>query len=160
LNIYASHDFSANREEVYREHFFRDCDYHAVDYWHDKFIPEGKTIEEVPHQQGHIIPYRDNYFDVLATTKAIMEHVSEPENVIREVRRILKPGGEAFVVAPLVRRQHQHPHDYFRYTEFGLEHLFRKSGFVEIKIAHSNGFIATAVAYAYFFQRGLRLRSR
>lgn len=85
-----------------------------------------------------------------------MEHVSEPENVIRELHRILKPGGEAFVVAPLVRRQHQHPHDYFRYTEFGLEHLFRKSGFVEIKIAHTNGFVATAVAYAYFFQRGLR----
>ena len=101
------------------------------------------------------MPYQDNWFDIVATTKVILEHVSEPEVVIRELYRILKSGGEAFVAAPLVRRQHQHPHDYFRYTEFGLQHLFKKSGFIDIQITHTNGFMATAVAYAYFFQRGL-----
>ena len=84
-----------------------------------------------------------------------MEHVAEPAEILKEFKRVLKPGGEAFVIAPLVRRQHQAPHDYFRFTEYGLEYLFKKVGLEKVYIKHSNGYVETATQYAYFFQRGL-----
>ncbi|MDP6527893.1 MAG: methyltransferase domain-containing protein [Candidatus Pacebacteria bacterium] len=157
LNIYASQDFSGKREEIYRTHFFNHADYYGVDFWHDKFIPEGKIEKDVEDQKRYVMPYEDNTFDVVLTTKVIMEHVSEPREVVKELHRVLKPGGEIFIVAPLVRRQHQIPHDYFRFTEFGIRYLLEKEGFSIIDIAASNGFMATAVSYAYFFERGLNI---
>ena len=152
LNIYASADFSGNREEVYREKFFNECEYDAVDFWKDQFIYNDK-----PTAQRHTLPFPDQTFDILVTTKYIMEHVSEPQKVVSEFYRVLKPGGEAFVTAALIRRQHQAPYDYYRYTEYALEHLFKKVGFDELKITPTNGSMATFGAYAYFFQRGLNI---
>ena len=150
LNIYSSPDFSGNREEVYRERFFNKCEYVGLDFWEDAFRPDGK-----PAADRHALPFPDQHFDLLVTTKVIMEHISEPERAIKEFFRVLKPGGEAFVVAPLVRRQHQKPYDYYRYTEFALEHLFRKAGFTDVTLTPTNGGIVTLVSYAYFFEREL-----
>ena len=152
LNIYASWDLSHEREELYREKFFNACAYEAIDFREDRFIDEknpGKDTHEIQFPSGH--------FDIVVTTKYIMEHVSEPQKVVDEFSRVLKPGGEAFIVAPHIRRQHQKPWDFYRYTEFALERLFRKAGFREITITPTNGFMATAAYYAYFFERGLGL---
>ena len=148
LNIYSSQDFSGNREEVYREKFFSECEYEAIDFWKDHFIYGDKQTEE-----PHTLPFMDNSLDLIVTTKVIMEHISEPQKVISEMFRVLKPGGHAFIAAPLVRRQHQKPHDYFRYTEFALEYLFKKAGFAEINMTPSNGSMVTLATYVYFFQR-------
>ena len=150
LNIYSAKDFSGNREEVYREEFFKDTEYRGVDFWADKFVIEN----EAPGAE-HTLPFGDHQFDLLVTTKVIMEHISEPSKALSEFHRVLKPGGEAFVIAPLVRRQHQAPYDYFRYTEYGLQYLFKKAGFQDIQLTHTNGWAVTATSYAYFFQRGL-----
>lgn len=155
LNIYASHDFSGSREEVYREQFFSECAYEAVDFWEDRFIREGS--EKSAASARHTLPFPDAHFDAVVTTKYIFEHISEPARVARELRRVMRPGGEAFIVVPLVRRQHQKPHDYFRFTEFGIEHLFREAGFRDIEIKHSNGAMVTLTSYAYFFQRGISM---
>lgn len=150
LNIYSSHDFSGNREEVYRERFFKECEYETIDFWEDSFI-----YNNVPVKGKHYFPFPDNHFDVVVTTKIILEHISEPEVVVKELHRILKPGGKAFIIAPLVRRQHQKPHDYYRYTEFLLEYLFKKAGFSQFSAVPTNGGIYTLASYAYFFQRVL-----
>lgn len=150
LNIYASWDLSGEREDFYRKFFFADCDYAALDYLRDEFIDPRN-----PSKDPHRIPYPDNHFDLIVTTKYIMEHISEPQKVINEFYRVLKPRGQVFAVAPHIRRQHQPPWDYFRYTEYALEHLLRRAGFTRLSIEHTNGFLATAAYYAYFFERGL-----
>lgn len=152
LNIYASADFSGNREEIYHEKFFNECQYDAVDFWKNNFIYEDK-----PTENAHTLPFPDESFDVLVTTKYIMEHISEPEKVVSEFYRVLKPGGEAYVTSALIRRQHQAPYDYFRYTEYALDYLFKKVGFDELKITHAGGAMATFGSYAYFFQRELNI---
>ena len=151
LNIYASWDFSGNREEVYREKFFSACEYEALDFREDRFVHPAKKEGEDRHR----IPFPDQHFDVIVTTKYIMEHISEPETVIQELYRTLKPGGEVFVVAAHVRRQHQKPYDFFRFTEFGLEYLFKKAGFAKMEITASNGWAVTLTSYAYFFERSI-----
>lgn len=151
LNIYASHDFSGSREEVYREKFFSECDYETIDFWKDNFIKDGKET-----QPAHTMPFADDSFDIVVTTKHILEHVSEPEKVIREVFRVLKPGGSVYMIAPHIRRQHQKPFDYFRYTEYALEYVFvTKVGFTNFIATPTGGALATFAAYGYFFQRGL-----
>lgn len=149
LSIYASHDKSGERESLYKERFFDECDYTPLDFWRDQFIFEGKPSEP----DRHHIPLPDKTFDILVTTKYLLEHVSEPEKVVREMNRVLKPGGEAFIIAAHIRRQHQAPYDYYRFTEFALEYLFKKCGFTDVKITATNGAMITLTYYSYFFQR-------
>jgi len=148
LNIYMSSDASGKREDVYRNHFFNECEYKVIDFNQHHFIYHGKKEDE-----PYTLPFSDNHFDVVVTTKYIMEHVAEPEQAIREFRRVVKPGGEVFLVAAHVRRQHQAPYDFFRYTEFGLEYLFKKVGFREWTITPTDGAMYTIPYYSYFFQR-------
>lgn len=68
-----------------------------------------------------------------------LEHVREPAAVMRELARVLKPGGVLLLVAPQEWEMHQIPHDYYRYTRYGLEHLARQAGLTAIDIRPVGG---------------------
>jgi len=148
LNIFKSDDMSGGREEVYKTYFLNECELSGIDFTRDAFLLDGKEMSP-----RHTLPYADNSFDVVVTTKYIMEHISEPYDVVKEIYRVLKPGGEAFLVAGHVRRQHQAPYDYFRYTEYALAHLMQKAGFASYEIKPTDGALYSLVMYSYFFQR-------
>lgn len=150
LNIFKSDDKSGGREEVYKETFLKECNLVGVDLSRDTFSYEG-----VASEPRHSLPFSDNTFDVVVTTKYIMEHVTEPYDVMKEIYRVLKPGGEAFIVAAHVRRQHQVPYDYYRFTEFALEYLVKKVGFSSYEIKPTDGAMYTLAMYSYFFQRSM-----
>ena len=44
------------------------------------------------------------------------------------------------LITPLEWEEHQQPHDYFRYTRYGLEHLTARAGFVGISVQPVGGF--------------------
>lgn len=48
------------------------------------------------HADAHKIPFSDNSFDVVTCTE-VLEHVIGPEKVLREIKRVLKPGGIAII---------------------------------------------------------------
>jgi SAM-dependent methyltransferase len=150
LNIYMSADLSGGREEVYRTHFFSESNLISIDFAKDTFIFDGQ-----PSSPRHNLPFPDDTFDVIITTKYILEHVSEPAEVLTEMRRVLKKGGEAYVVAAHVRRQHQKPYDFYRFSEFALEYLAKKAGFSACNIRPTDGAMYTLGMYSYFFQRGV-----
>jgi SAM-dependent methyltransferase len=158
LNIYSSNDLSKERENIYSAFFFANTSYYIIDFWRDHFVDDDTSAaQNYDSGNPYHINYPDNYFDVIITTKVIMEHVSRPSLVLNEVFRVLKTGGSAFVIAPHIRRQHQPPHDYYRFTEYALNHIFKASGFSTIDIRHTGGFMAVVGYYLYFFQRGLRI---
>jgi len=155
LNIYSSADLSSKREDCFRDVFFVNTEYYSIDFWADQFIENGKIVSQNPGDERYHLHFQDNFFDAVFSTKVIMEHVSKPQIVVDELYRVLKPGGIAFVVAPHIRRQHQPPHDYFRFSQYALDMLFHKSGFSTVTIKNTGGFMAVVGYYSYFFQRGL-----
>jgi SAM-dependent methyltransferase len=66
----------------------------------------------------------------------VLEHVKDPLKVLIEINRILKPGGSLILSVPHLSRLHDIPHDYFRYTSYGISSLLVKAGFniLETKI--------------------------
>ena len=83
------------------------------------------------------LPFRDGAFDA-ALHIVTIEHLREPACALTEIARTLAPGGILLVAAPHEWEVHQAPHDNFRYTRYGLQHLLEKSGF-EIREMHAAG---------------------
>ena len=55
--------------------------------------------EEVTHVDARRLPYADQQFDCVVTID-VHEHVQEPGGVMREIRRVLRPGGRAIITVP------------------------------------------------------------
>jgi SAM-dependent methyltransferase len=54
---------------------------------------------------------------------AVLEHVRHPDKVMREITRVLAPGGFAHIVVPFCHPFHEYPRDFWRYTLDGLLEL-------------------------------------
>ena len=75
----------------------------------------------------------------------VMEHLPEPEAFLHECRRLLRPGGRLHLTVPFMWHVHEAPHDYYRYTRHGLDHLLAKAGFTDIVVRPYAGFWQTMV---------------
>jgi len=84
------------------------------------------------------LPFREATFDA-SVNIVTLEHVPDPAGVLGELARTLVPGGRLLLVAPLEWEEHQQPHDYFRYTRYGLEYLLKQAGFNEMSIQPVGG---------------------
>ncbi len=85
------------------------------------------------------LPFRENCFDACINV-VTLEHVREPGMVVRELARTLAPGGRLLLVVPQEWEVHQEPHDYWRYTRYGVVYLLEKAGFAEIRVEPVGGF--------------------
>lgn len=65
------------------------------------------------------LPIADSSVDHVICLEVI-EHLREPAAALREIERILKPGGRAWVSIPFMYPIHNAPFDFQRYTEYGL----------------------------------------
>jgi len=74
------------------------------------------------------LPFRAAAFEAAAHIVTI-EHLREPGQALAEMARTLAPGGRLLLAAPHEWEVHQAPHDYFRYTRYGLVYLLKKTGF-------------------------------
>lgn len=88
------------------------------------------ALENIPKPEG-------TYHSILCN--AVLEHVKDPDNVIKELKRLLKPGGHLVICVPFLQPYHGSPDDYRRFTRQGLEELFERHGFklIEILPVHS-----------------------
>lgn len=110
------------------------------------------------------VPLLDESVDTVLMT-AVLEHLEQPLESVIEVSRILKPGGHLILTAPLFWHLHEQPRDFFRYTSYGLEHLFVTAGLEIVELNPLSGFVVTFIQeFIYFLRsrlnRGIRLVAR
>ncbi len=85
------------------------------------------------------LPFRDGAFDA-AIHIVTIEHLREPGAALAEMARTLRPGAALLVAAPHEWEVHQAPHDYFRYTRYGLAYLLEKAGFEVREMRPAGGY--------------------
>jgi SAM-dependent methyltransferase len=85
------------------------------------------------------LPFADHSFDA-AINIVTLEHVLDPMAALHEIARTLRPRAALLLVVPLEWEVHQSPHDYFRFTRHGLEHLLGSTGFVDLRIIPVGGY--------------------
>lgn len=77
---------------------------------------------------GVNIPYENNTFDGILSTQ-VLEHVENLDLLLKECNRVLKPRGSFIVSVPFVYKEHEQPHDFRRFTSYGLMKLLSRNGF-------------------------------
>lgn len=91
---------------------------------------------------AHDLPLDDDSLDAVVCTQ-VLEHTPEPWAVLEEFARVIRPGGKVVVTAPLTWYLHELPHDYYRFTAYGLAHLLSRAGFVEVEVRPMNDSAST-----------------
>jgi SAM-dependent methyltransferase len=79
------------------------------------------------------LPFRASTFDAVALLD-VLEHLAEPQASLREIARVLRPGGVLYINVPCMYPLHDEPHDYQRPTVHGLRHWLQLAGFRVEKI--------------------------
>jgi SAM-dependent methyltransferase len=77
---------------------------------------------------AHRLPYATGSVDAIHCD-AVMEHLSNPHQAVKEMYRVLKPGGRIFSVVPFMQAYHGYPHHYQNLTVTGHKFLYEKHGF-------------------------------
>jgi SAM-dependent methyltransferase len=79
------------------------------------------------------LPLQSASFDA-SINIVTLEHVKDPALVIAELGRVLKAGGRLLLVVPQEWEVHQAPHDYWRFTRYGVRLLLERAGFTAIRV--------------------------
>lgn len=87
------------------------------------------------------LPFSDQTFGTVVSFQ-VLEHVPEPQRMMQEVSRVLRAGGHLILSTPQMWHLHEAPHDYYRFTRYGLAHLSRSCGLEVIEMHGVAGFWA------------------
>ena len=80
---------------------------------------------------GEAIPFKDGSFDTVLGL-SMLTYMPEPDRVLREAHRVLRPGGVLIMEFTQMAPLHDPPFDYFRFTRFGAAWLLEDTGFAPL----------------------------
>ncbi|OGG45063.1 MAG: hypothetical protein A3F84_09020 [Candidatus Handelsmanbacteria bacterium RIFCSPLOWO2_12_FULL_64_10] len=124
------------------------------------YIGVDRRDDPAPDVKGdaQALPFRAEGFDTILCSQ-VLEHLPEPGRALAEMGRALRAGGHLIVTAPHIWGLHEEPHDYYRFTRYGLCHLMRQAGLEVVEVRAMAGYWVTAGArFCYYleaFERGL-----
>ncbi len=88
------------------------------------------------------LPMADETYDLVLCSQ-VLEHIPDPLPVLREIRRVLKPGGQAWLSAPLFFEEHEVPYDFYRYTQFAWRQMAAEAGLTVESLDWLEGYYGT-----------------
>ena len=89
------------------------------------------------------LPFADETFETVVSFQ-VLEHVPEPQEMLVEISRVLQAGGHLLLSTPQMWHVHEAPHDYYRFTRYGLEYLCHSCELETVEIHGIAGFWARA----------------
>jgi SAM-dependent methyltransferase len=140
----------------------------ARDFAHAYYvsIDSGKGIAEWDYSRlsvlgdAHALPFQSQTFDHVLC-QGVLNYLAEPLQALEEMQRVLKPGGDLLLTVPLLWPPAPCPHDYFRFTAEGIEHLLKTAGFDVALVTPVGGYFwmmgRKFIQFLSFFQAGWRL---
>lgn len=112
---------------------------------------------------AEMLPFQDGSFDVVVATE-VLEHVTDFEASMHEIRRVLAPGGNVIITVPYFYPTHEPPHDHRRFTHHGLTASLEARGLTVTNLTAKGGLLALLSNFALtaicMFLRQAMLRSR
>jgi SAM-dependent methyltransferase len=90
------------------------------------------------------LPFQNNEFETVLLSD-VLEHIPEPEKLLKEIYRILCPQGKLLMNTPFYYPLHEVPYDYFRYTEYALRFMAETAGFKIIELDSFGGIPAIII---------------
>jgi len=124
---------NAPYRDLFRHAHYESADFEKVDkkYSPSTYVCDLKSI-----------PVGDGRFEFVIFNQ-VMEHLPDPQPVVAELHRVLKMGGMLIYTGPLFYEEHEQPYDFYRYTQFGLRHLFGSAGFTIERLDWLEGYFGT-----------------
>lgn len=125
-----------------------------------------KILDKVPEYHPdivgdiHNLPFADNSVDAIVCI-AILEHIEEPQKAVREIYRVLKPGGQCFIYAPFLYYYHPmkgYYQDFYRFTRDGMEYMCKD--FSKVETANVRGALETVANLLPFLSKKTGFLSR
>ena len=96
---------------------------------------------DITYYDGQRLPYEEASFDYVLCIE-VLEHVPDPTAFLTDLQRVLRQGGTLILTVPWSARLHHLPHDYGRFTRFGLAVLLKSTGFSDVTIEERGNDIA------------------
>ena len=111
--------------------------YHGFDYFPRPEFLDADVVRIIGDVQQMAMIGTASYDG--AFCNEVLEHVPDPFRAVAEMARILKPSGVLVLSVPHLSRLHDLPHDYYRYTEYGLQYMLTQSGFDVVELQTRGG---------------------
>ena len=122
------------------EHFFNvDC-YFGIDIEKSGHDHINSKVDKF--YDGKSIPFAKEEFDWVFASE-VFEHVFNIDELLPEIRRVLKTNGCIGFTCPFSWNEHEQPYDYARYTSFAVKYLMEKHGFEIIYFMKSTSYFET-----------------
>jgi SAM-dependent methyltransferase len=96
---------------------------------------------DITYYDGKTMPFASGSFDT-ALCVEVLEHAPEPDALMAEIARVLKPGGQLLMTVPWSARRHHIPYDFHRFTRERLQTMLLAHGFSHIAVAERGDDIA------------------
>jgi SAM-dependent methyltransferase len=127
-----------------------------------RFFPNRLSVDINPDckpdivANAHHLPFKDGEFEVILSTE-MLEHVEDPFQVERELRRVVSSRGILILSTRFVFPLHETPHDYWRFTKYGLKELFKEWDIIEIQAETKNFSTMGALLQRICYQSRLKM---
>lgn len=120
-----------------------DIDTEAIEYC------RARGLKQVSQSAADSLPFADDTFD-LVTALDVVEHIDDDLGVLREVRRVLRPGGQLLLTVPAYRflwgRQDEINLHKRRYVAREVRERLQAAGFAVRRLSYMNAILFPAIA--------------